>query len=127
MRLDVQQLQRCHSRFPRHVLQDLKSWAAVLIELGADVEQRFAGSPKLFACDALIHLFPWHSLPLLQQVQVVPACRPGARGLVHGKVRSRTQWLLLLTCSEVYGRGSTDIISKIYKHPLIPQEQCIPR
>lgn len=86
VRLDVQELQRRHTGLPRHVLQDLESRAAVLVELGADVEQRLAGPPELLAGDAFVHLLPRHALALLQQVQVVPACRQRTKGLAVGKL-----------------------------------------
>lgn len=45
--LHVQQLQGSDPRFPGQVLQDLQPGPAVLVELGADVQQRLPGSSEL--------------------------------------------------------------------------------
>lgn len=73
MRLDVQQLERRHSRLPGDVLQDFEPRSTVLVELGADVEEGLARPAELLPGDALVQLLPRHTLALFQQVEVVPA------------------------------------------------------
>lgn len=73
MRLHIQQFKRSDSGFSCHVLQDFESWAAVLVELCADVKQGLTRASELFAGDAFVQFFIEYSLTLLQQVQIIPA------------------------------------------------------
>lgn len=66
MGLHIQQLQGSDPRLPGQVLQDLQPGPTVLVELGADVQQRLPGSSELLSSNPLIQLLSGKALAFLQ-------------------------------------------------------------